>query len=462
MARFRRYLFNRSNLFVAFLVIVTGINVFLSTNTQPVASGINTTLLRVEEINKDNFNNIRLLVSDDNGYWVVPNFKGDKPQLGKEVVADVEYKDFSPDDKYTTYNLGKGYKGVVDIKRILAVKTCDLACKYINTIHGVKNYIDSTFLHLSCNSERWLTSFLAPDVSCLDIANLSKGLLVGDVSFTQRAKEIFRKTGINHLVAVSGFQVVLISSFLEWFLLKARLRRLVRVGIVVVFIVGFLTLVGPQPPILRSVLSIIISFFVLLIGRKVPQNKVLIYSGLLLLWYNPFLIFSISFQLSYLASFALINSVYLPVYLPNEIETNSIISERLLNVIKTVSGYIFANVSIFLYTLPIIVSLNGYVSIWSILINLLLVPFIPIVSLLNIFALIPFVGSYINLFPLGFESILLQFLYNQFLNFEPLKLSLFGPLELAIYYIVLVVCNTLVKYYIENREYQSLKEKLQN
>jgi competence protein ComEC len=274
-----------------------------------------------------------------------------------------------------------------------------------------------------------------------------------------------RKTGINHIVAVSGFQVVLISSFLEWLFIKGGLTRRYRIILTSISVILFLTLVGPEPPILRSVLSIIISFFVTLIGRKVPQNKVLIYSALILLWYNPFLIFSISFQLSYLATFGLINSFSAPIFPMKqgagdviEINVPLLSEEKLLHWSRSISSYIIANISIFLYTLPIIVSLNGYVSIWSILINIVLIPLIPIVSLLNIFALLPIVGGYINIFSLSFESILLQFLASQFLQSEPLRLSIFSKTELFVYYTILITSSTLVKYYFEYREYKRVRE----
>jgi competence protein ComEC len=458
MSRLRRYLFNRSNIFVIFLVLVFSANIYLSIRSSPQVLGQRQTILRTESIVKDSFNNYRITFSDSGGYWLTNNYKGPQLKLGVEIQAEVKYIDFDEQNKFTLYNLSKGYKGNIEILSIFGVKGCDLQCKYIGLVDGVKNGIGKIFLESSCNGERWLTKFLAPKISCQDISSLSKGLLIGNVSFSQESKEVFRKTGINHLVAVSGFQVVLIGSFLEWLFLKFQVSKRSRLIAIILSVIGFLTLVGPEPPILRSVLSIIISFMVILMGRRVPQNKVLIYSALILLTLNPFLIFSISFQLSYLASFALINSFSISVpeaknsEKVEEISLELPVEEKLIKWSRSISGYLVANISIFLYTLPIIVSLNGYVSIWSILINIILVPMIPIVSLLNIFALIPFVGQFINIFPLAFESILLELLNNEFLNTQPLKLSPFGVSELIVYYFVLIVSNILIKYYIDYRE----------
>lgn len=454
MTRIWRYLFNRSNIFVFVLILFTGINTYLSIRGNNVIENQVKTLIRVEEISKDNFNNTKLVISDSSGYWTVSDYKDSKLDLGYEAIVDVKHSSFDEKSKYTNYFLGKGLSGSAEIGSVYGVKACDLQCQYINFISSTKRFVGDIFLQSSCNSERWITKFFATSVGCADIANLSKGLLIGDVSFSPSAKDLFRKTGINHIVAVSGFQVVLISSFLEWLLIKGRVSRRFRFIVIALFIIVFLTLVGPEPPILRSVLSIIISFMVMMIGRKVPQNKVLIYSALMLLWWNPFLILSISFQLSYLASFALINSFSVPLlsYKPssNLLESDAMLGEeKLLTWSESISGYIVANFSIFFYTLPIIVSLNGYVSLWSILINMVLITIVPLISLLNIFALLPVVGPYINIFPLTMESIILQFLSTHFLNSELLKLSPFGNIETGIYYFILFISNILLKYYFE-------------
>ena len=461
MARFWRYLFNRSNLFVILLIIITAINTHLSTRIKPITPSGGVQILRVESIKKDIYNGLDLIVSDKNGFWQVRNYTGTKVALGSEVVADIKYEQFSETDKFTSYYLGKGISGSITNFKLLETRKCDAQCGYINFIFNIKNSINNIFFQSACNTERWLTRFFGPNIDCLDVANLSKGLLVGDVSFSRGARAAFKNTGISHVVAVSGFQVVLISSFVDWALSKVRISRRKRVLLIVATILFFLTLVGLEPPILRSVLSIVISSFVLLIGRKVPQNKVLIYSGLILLWYNPFLILSISFQLSYLASFGLINSFSVSLPLSNKqhikavTETVGLLNSsenKLVSWSKNLSGYIIANLSIFLYTMPIIVLLNSYISVWSIVINIFLVPLVPVVSLMNIVALIPYIGSYINIFSLAFESLFLQFISNDFFSSSLTRITPFSSQEMVVYYLVLIISNTCIKYWIDYQE----------
>jgi hypothetical protein len=181
MSRLWRYLFNRSNLFVAFLIILTGVNIILVTRLSNFAESQNKLIVRVEDITKDNFNLTKIILSDQNGYWLVEDYKGSKLNLGYEILVDIKYSKFKNDNKYSTYFLSKGLKGTADIINIYSFKSCDLNCKYINLINNSKRYIGDIFLQSSCNSERWLSKFFANSISCLDIANLSKGLLIGDV-----------------------------------------------------------------------------------------------------------------------------------------------------------------------------------------------------------------------------------------------------------------------------------------
>jgi hypothetical protein len=168
MARLWRYLFNRSNLFVGFLIFFTAVNTYLSTNTGIVLQSQNKSAVRVEEITKDNFNITKIAISDSNGYWLIDNYKGDKINLGFEILADVTYSKFKKDDKHNNYFLSKGFKGNASLITVYGVRNCDLSCKYINLIANTKRIISDIFLQSACNSERWITNFFAKALSCHD------------------------------------------------------------------------------------------------------------------------------------------------------------------------------------------------------------------------------------------------------------------------------------------------------
>ncbi|NJK70943.1 MAG: hypothetical protein HC932_01615 [Thermales bacterium] len=112
------------------------------------------------------------------------------------------------------------------------------------------------------------------------------------------------------MVAVSGFQVVLLTSFLERILFKLSLPKYLRILLSVFSMLLLILLVGPQPPVLRSVMTLLIIYLALSLGRSVEYIRALIYSAIVLLFINPYYIYSISFQLSFLASFALGSNIF--------------------------------------------------------------------------------------------------------------------------------------------------------
>jgi ComEC/Rec2-related protein len=467
MNRFLRYVFNLPNLFIFFLLFLTALNTFISIQDYHVNNQNLTRTLRVVEIQKDKFSRLNLTLEGNNGRWLIDNYKGESLKLGQEYEAIWSFTTLNSTDKNDLYDLSNGNNGKTALLQMIAKKGCDLYCRYLSFIDNLKYQINDNFLRSSCNTERWLTKFLAPNIACTDISSLSRGLLIGGVTFSPEAKQLFKLSGINHVVAVSGFQVVLIASFLEWLLGNSRLRRNWRIALILIFVFGFVTLVGPQPPIIRSFLSILISSFALLLGRSRPQNRILIYSAIIMLWLNPFIIFSISFQLSFLASFALINSFSIKSAITsttekiNELVASNAEGVEILNITNLTRGankFVFAitsilttNLSIFLYTLPIIVQLNGFISPLSIIVNIILLPIVPVVSLLNIAALIPYIGGFINIFALSIESIILQGL-NSILSANPtFGFGKFTTLETTLYYTILVLANIILKYYFDHK-----------
>jgi competence protein ComEC len=169
---------------------------------------------------------------------------------------------------------------------------------------------------------------------------------------------------------------------LEALTLRLRIARKWRLVVAVLGIILLIALVGPQPPVLRSSLSVLLSISVLLfLGRRVSSFRALTYSGLILLWLNPFYLASISFQLSFLASLGLILS------------NRSIDTETTLDWMKNLKNLAVSALATFLMTLPIILQLSGKVTFLAVLTNILVLPFIPIISLLNVAGLIPWIGQ---------------------------------------------------------------------
>lgn len=135
----------------------------------------------------------------------------------------------------------------------------------------------------------------------------------------------YAASGAIHVLAVSGLHVgivYVIISYLLKFVLKFKKSQWVRFGFTLIFIWFFALLTGATPSVLRA--SLMFSFMALgqAIDRKNSTFNSIFASAFFLLLYNPFLLFDLSFQLSYSA---VISIVYFQPLIYNLIpEYNSI------------------------------------------------------------------------------------------------------------------------------------------
>ncbi len=116
--------------------------------------------------------------------------------------------------------------------------------------------------------------------------------------------EIFSNTGTIHVLSVSGFHVSMMFWFLTLLLKPTDLlfkNRNFRLGFIFCFIWFYATICGFVPAVLRA--TVMFSLFLLGYWRyQVPVSLNAVYSSaFLLLLYDPYMLFDIGFQLSYLA-----------------------------------------------------------------------------------------------------------------------------------------------------------------
>lgn len=136
-------------------------------------------------------------------------------------------------------------------------------------------------------------------------ASLLNGILLGIPLKT--SKEFYAQlkiVGLVHIVVLSGMNITLLSAIIIG--LTYRLGKLISTLITIVSIVLFIQFVGPAPPIVRAGFMGILSLIAILYGRRTIALYTLILSAILLAFYRPDWLQSISFQLSYAATLGLI------------------------------------------------------------------------------------------------------------------------------------------------------------
>ncbi|MCX6731928.1 MAG: ComEC/Rec2 family competence protein [Candidatus Roizmanbacteria bacterium] len=136
-------------------------------------------------------------------------------------------------------------------------------------------------------------------------ASLMKGLVYGlPIQIDPVLKQEIVKSGLAHLVVLSGANVTLLTQFSEklFFSLSKKLGILFQL----IFLCGFVLLVGPQAPLMRAVSMFICTIVCVLAGRpsSIVWNLFLTIFFVAIL--QPKWITSISFQLSVFATIGII------------------------------------------------------------------------------------------------------------------------------------------------------------
>jgi len=136
---------------------------------------------------------------------------------------------------------------------------------------------------------------------------LLKGLLVGQRSdISPDVMEAFARTGIIHILAVSGLNVAYVVLIFQPLVRLLRLRRGLEVLLLLVAIALYALLTNREAPVVRA--SIMAAVWLIAQARERrgdPYNTLAVAALVILLW-NPLELFQIGFQLSFAAIFAIV------------------------------------------------------------------------------------------------------------------------------------------------------------
>ena len=186
--------------------------------------------------------------------------------------------------------------------------------------------------------------------------------ILGDKSYIKSiVKRSYQENGISHLFAISGMHISLLSSIIKRLLKRIKLQEETIFKITSICLLLYLFLVGLSPSILRGVLFYILFSTNSIYYFYIKKINLFILTVSISLFINPYYIFDIGYQYSYLISLSLLlNTKYL--------ESNKyFISLLKVSIISSI------------VSLPISLYHFYQINILSIIYNLLFVPFVSII-----------------------------------------------------------------------------------
>ena len=154
--------------------------------------------------------------------------------------------------------------------------------------------------------KRWAVTTIAAHLPPTSAALLG-GLLLGEkVGLPPEASEAFRRAGVYHILAVSGFNVALLASSVFFVLSTLGVPRRATAVVASAALVGFALVVGGQASVLRATVMGLLLLGALLLDRESQLMNALALAVLVLLAWRPGDLGEPGFQLSFAATAGII------------------------------------------------------------------------------------------------------------------------------------------------------------
>lgn len=201
------------------------------------------------------------------------------------------------------------------------------------------------------------------------------GMLIGDRSFVSDDDyQLFIDSGIVHIIAVSGWNIVMLVLFLQ--LILFWLPFYTRIIFVIPCIIIYALLCGLDASVLRATIMWSLSLIALFRGKQTMVRRSLFIAYIVMLLINPFfLVYDLGFIFSFAA---VIGIVYIGQWTKHiRFDGNSIY--RWLT--RILHDYVFPSIGASMMVIPFLLFFTGKFNLTSIVANIFIVPLTPVIMI---------------------------------------------------------------------------------
>lgn len=225
------------------------------------------------------------------------NWYEDNPLVGMQFEVKGELQEPELPAHQYAFNMKSYLKsiGAIGVLEIDEMRFTEIKSTLLQKISlyrfYLKQHIESTF----------------PESLVAEAQSLIIGLQENVDTDTQRA---YQKLGITHLFAISGLHIAIVTFILFEGLLRLGVKRDLAIVFLIVLLPVYAILAGGAPSVWRAV-SVVELILLTRFKWRLPIDDALAISFIAFVMLEPWEIYQIGFQLSYLASFSLIYSSHL-------------------------------------------------------------------------------------------------------------------------------------------------------
>lgn len=353
-----------------------------------------------------------------------------KPGDGLILKKALLVEDFSENTLtgYQVYLRGKG------IKNILKVDAKDIIIKNSNSWNLAKG---------SYKTKKYIEDFFDESLQSVQ-SSLIKSIAFGNQGYLDKdSLSLFSITGTAHIIAVSGLHVGVLVLIIHCVLKKLNMgkNQVLLTTMIILFLYAYM--VGFPVSIIRANWMYYLYVGGYFLERRYDAINSLMLMAFVLLLYNPFTLFSVSFQLSFAATLSIL--LFYPI-----------LKGYLKILPKSLQSLLGVTIAAQLGTIPIMIYHFGQVSIVSPLANIFIVPtLVPLLSM-GFFSVITSVfsrnlGYAINFITNG----LLTYIYRAIEICSKWKFANKEIKDINYFYIILYYLILFITYFILRRKHRN-------
>lgn len=369
---------------------------------------------------EDTSKNLSENASDCLSEYISKNSIGKKLKIGNTVVVQGKVRQFESATNDGQFDM-KEYYAIMGIDFSMTGCSYEIVSEtYWPVRHG---------LYVIKNS---LSNVLDVSMSKED-AGVLKAMLFGDkTGMDEEIKELYQRNGIAHIIAVSGLHITL------WGMGLCRLLRKIGIplpaanSVSFLFVVMYGLLTGSQASAVRSIIMFSLYLFSEMVHRTYDLMTAMSLSAALLLFWNPLYAYYSGFLLSFSAVAGI---AFILPFITGLSKQQKLIDAMVLKkdtivgkIIKKIKKFIVSSfrvsLSVLLSTLPIQIYFFYTFSIYSLILNILITPFVGILMVVGM------AGSVIGVIMPGMGKGILWFCHLILSGYEKLCL-LFDELPFA-------------------------------
>ena len=307
----------------------------------------NSFIVKILEIKKDE-DKISMLVKGKEllkaTYYYKNNSEYNDIDIGDIIKIKGDLKEPSNNTVPNTFN----YKEYLYNKKIyftLNINSIKKIENNTNLIYYIKSIISNRINDIT-NSSPYLQTFILGDKSYID----------------DNINNTYRDNGISHLFSISGMHISLISGILFYLIKRISYNNYYNYGVVITFLLLYTFLLGMIASVIRTIVMYILFAINKLFNLKIKSADLMLFVLVICIIINPFIVYDIGFQYSYIISFTLIILRYK---------------------IKKINNYILKSLYIsyiaFIVSFPITIYNFYQVNIISIPLNVIVIPLVSII-----------------------------------------------------------------------------------